>query len=251
MTSEEAKAIVDKKRSEKELEKKRWHWFYYEQKLDYSECEKPKALWENVHTLNQEMERKFHPYGELDKLFDSSLYYIPDEIYSEERNADPCPYPPSDCEEWNLKIDRWTNRYYEHSDIKELIVIAKRFMSNRVDYYLFWVKLILFLGLVGLMGCILYEPEDTFIMTLVWIAFVITFMFTVRLEYFAPFSKRKRALIRLWRFYYDWENREKKRRKRLAFRNAKMYGIKKPTFWNVMIAHSSYFRDGKNTYYDF
>lgn len=239
MTKEEIKAILDHEREKKDRHNENRRKFYYEQRLDYTESDPHFKNQQNVLTQNSYLEHnRLYCHKEFDEKICFSFYYVPDDIYSAERNADPCPYPSEYSDGWDENNLCGIRRY---------IGEAFDFVEKRKENYQLFIKTILFLGMFALCGFANTKPLSAlFALGILWIVMP-TLHFFVPMYYLAPFSKRKRKLIKAYRYYLNWGIRESKRRHRLGLRNAREYGLMKPTFWNTIV-HASYFNEG-HTYF--
>lgn len=238
MTEEEIKATLAKKREKEQKEKEaRWNYFY-NKRIDYTEFDPPVEHRDNVLTQNSYIEHNLHNYKDIDESIKSSFYYVTDDIYTEERNSDPCPFPPDTSAEWKEGKLYCLRGYIEDSH---------SFVEGRKSNYQFFIRILMFIGMFSLLGFAHSKPLTAlYALGILWIVMP-ALHFLVPVYYLAPFSKRKRNFIRAYRYYLNWSIRESKRRHRLGLRNAIKYGLRKPTFWQ-MIAHPSCFYYG-NTYF--
>ena len=160
-------------------------------------------------------------------------YFVPDDIYTEERNADPCPFIPRSM---NVKSDEyppiWSQRFKDGRNF-EFILNAHKYDFKRMDEWNFICHIIgAILAFGGL--CLIGHYSESLVVYLP-ASFILVIMLVLFPMHRMPpltFSKRKWRYYKISRFYRAWNKREYKRRYRLALRNIKRYGLNRPKyFW--------------------
>ena len=158
-------------------------------------------------------------------------YFIPDDMYTEERNNDPCPFIPLSM---HIPDDEYPEIGSQRfCDGRNFLFIreAHQYQFKRLEDWNFICHLIaaiLALGALSLIGhfamsLIVYLPAS----------FILVVMLVFCPIHRMPpltFSRRKWRYYKINRFYQAWNKREYKRQWRLALRNIKRYGLKRPNY---------------------
>lgn len=165
-------------------------------------------------------------------------YFLPDDIYIKERNADPCPFIPRSMSDSADKYPPIGSQEFKDRGNYTFIMEAHKYDFKRLDDWNFICHIIaailalVALGLIGhyAMSLIVYLPAS--------------FIFVVMLVFFPihrmpplTFSRRKWRYYKINRFYRAWNKREFKRRWRLALRNIKRYRLKRPNYFWCLLAY--------------
>lgn len=156
-----------------------------------------------------------------------SFYYIPDEIYTSERNADPCPFVPKSMQNWYLENAPYGSKAYNDAMCYRFVEICRDFVKKRWDRWEgFCRTLFCLFGLVGL-GLIGTHAESLIVYIPSYVLLTIILL-CIPVQRMTPFSKRKSQYVLVDKYYEDWMKREKKRRWELALRNTDRFNLPKP-----------------------